>query len=110
MSAKTWQQLDVTKAKCQAARRAGLDFENYTVGSWDWGTVITILVRPTLLVNLLESLENMPEVEKVEEEPVARGDFPSFHKMLRPVSRLSINTSKRIRVTMKETEMARQNS
>lgn len=77
-----------------------------TAGSWDWGAAI--LVQPTTLVNLLERLENMPEVEKVEEEPTAKGDFSSFPKKFRVLSRANISLSKRLRLTLKESSMAKQ--
>ncbi len=79
-----------------------------TVGSWDCGAVITILVWPTVLVNLPESLENMPEVEKAEEEPLARGALSTFSRKFGFLPRPSISLSKRIRVTLKEPNMARQ--
>lgn len=43
----------------------------HMVGSWDGSAVIRILAPPEELTNLLERLETMPEVEKVEEEPLA---------------------------------------
>jgi len=82
----------------------------HTVGTWDWGTVITVSVRPTALSSLLDQLGNMPEVEKVEEEPLARGAFSSFPKKFGALPRLRISPSKRFRVTLKETDMARQDS
>jgi len=80
------------------------------IGSWDWGTVITILVQPSALLNLLERLQNTPEVEKVEEESPARGAFSSFPKKFGALPKLRISSSKRFRVTLKETDMARQGS
>jgi len=80
----------------------------HAAGSWDCGAVITILGGPTTLVNLLERLENMPEVEKVEEEPTAKGASYSFPKKFGGLPRSSIRPSKRIRVTLKESSMARQ--
>jgi len=79
-----------------------------TVGSWDRGTVITIVPHSATLSSLLITLANMPEVEKVEEEPLERGTFSSFTKKFRLLPSLGINPSKRIRVTLKETGMARQ--
>ena len=73
-----------------------------TTGSWDRGTVITVWPQPTTLSSLLITLANMPEVEKVEEEPLARGAFSSFTKKLRLLPRLGINSGKRVRVTLKE--------
>jgi len=78
----------------------------HTVGTWDWGTVITVLVRPTALSSLVDQLGNMPEVEKVEEEPRARGAFSSFPKKFGALPRLGISPSKRFRVTLKETSVA----
>ncbi len=79
-----------------------------TVGSWDCGTVITIQSRPATFSSLLIKLANMPEVEKVEEEPLTRGAFSSFPRKFGLLPRLSISPSKRIRVTLKEAGMARQ--
>ena len=97
---------------CQLEKRLH-DSYNYvsimhTVGSWDWGIVITILVWPTGLDSLLNELANMPEVEKVVEKPLARDAFSSFRKKFRVLPRLSISPSKRITVNLKETVMARQ--
>jgi DNA-binding NarL/FixJ family response regulator len=78
------------------------------VGSWDRGTVITIQLFNNPLVNFLDRLGNMPEVEKVEEEPLARGAFSSSLKKFGVLPRSSISPSKRISVTLKETGMARQ--
>jgi len=74
----------------------------YTVGSWDWGTVITIRLQPATFSSLLDKLGNMPEVEKLGEEPLARDAFSSFPKKFRVLPRSSISPSKRIRVTLKE--------
>lgn len=79
-----------------------------TVGSWSGGTVITTLLGPTTPPSLLVlTLANMPEVEKVEEEPLARGTISSFPKNVGVLPWLSISPSERIRVTLKETSMAR---
>ncbi len=87
---------------CQVEETLHYDSIMRVVGSWDWGTAITIMLRPTALANLLERLENMPGVEKAEEEPLARGAFSSFPKKFGVLPRLSISPSKRIRVTLKE--------
>ncbi len=78
------------------------------VGSWDKGTVITIQLFDNPLVNFLDRLGNMPEVEKVDEEPLARGAFSSPLKKFWVLPGSSISPSKRISVTLKETGMARQ--
>lgn len=76
-----------------------------TVGSWSGPTIITILLGPSTSLSLLVlKLANMPEVEKVEEEPLARG---TFAKNMGVLPELSISPSERIRVTLKETSMAR---
>jgi len=49
----------------------------------------------------------MPEVEKVEEEPLVRGTISSFPKNVGGLPELSINPSERIRVTLKETSLVR---
>ena len=79
-----------------------------TVGSWCSPTVITTVLGPTTSPSLLVlKLANIPEVEKVEEEPVARGAFASFPKNVGVLPGLNISPSERIRVTLKETSMAR---
>ena len=74
-----------------------------TVGSSNWGTAVTIVLKPTQLTNLMDELMNMPEVEKVE-APVRHG-FPGHFKKLAGLLRSRANHSKRIQVTLKETLM-----
>jgi len=100
---------------CQLEEKFHDNYDNYasimrTVSSWNRGTVITILLEPNRLPNLLDKLGNMPEVEKVEEEPLARGASSSFPKKFGTLPWSSISPSKRIRVTLKETVMARHGS
>jgi len=45
----------------------------------------------------------MPEVEKIEEEPIANGILVSFAKKLGFMPGLGINPSKRFHLTLKET-------
>ena len=73
------------------------------VGSWDGGTIMTIPVKRTALFGLLDQLGNIPEVEKVEEETLARDAFSSFSKKFKILSKSNIRPSKRISVTLKET-------
>ena len=93
---------------CQLEERLLDDCDHYagilhTVGSWDCGTVITILLQPNRLPTLLDKLGNMPDIEKVEEEPLARDVFSSFPKKFGNLPRSSLSPSKKIRVTLKET-------
>jgi len=80
----------------------------HTVGSWDLGTVITIWLYPTRLSSLLDKLGNMPEVEKVDEEPLASGASSSFPEKFGVLPRPSIIPGKRLRITLKETGIASQ--
>lgn len=73
------------------------------VGSWDQGTVITIRLQPARFSGFVDKLGNMPEVEKVEEEPLARGAFSRSLEKFWGLPKLSISLSKRIRVTLEET-------
>jgi hypothetical protein len=66
------------------------------------------MVRSTVLANLLERLKNMPEVEEVKEESTANSTFFSLPKKSRVLSRTSFSPSKRIRITLREPDMARQ--
>lgn len=77
----------------------------HTVGSWDHGTVITVLVQSGRLSSFLDELGNMPEVEKVEEQP-ARYNSVSFLKKSRLLLRLGISPCKKVRVILQETGMA----
>jgi len=79
-----------------------------TVGSWDRGTVITIQPYGTTHSSLIVALANIAEVEKVEEEPLAKGAFPHFAKKFSLLPSLGINPSTRIRVTLKESVTAKQ--
>jgi DNA-binding NarL/FixJ family response regulator len=82
-----------------------------TAGSWNRRTTITILPHcATTPSTLVITLANMPEVEKVEEQPVAKGVLSSLTQKFGVLPRSSISPSKRIRVTLKETDIARQES
>ena len=90
-----------------------LDTDNYgsilrTAYSWDSSVVITILMESAKLSNLVIKLANMSEVETVEEEPLATGVFSSTIEKFRGLPASSIRPSKRIRVTLKESILARQ--
>ena len=76
--------------------------------SWDWGTVITILPRSRTLADLIDKLDNMTDVEKVEAEPLAGSAISTFPKRFGFLTRLGISPSKRIHVTLKQTSIARQ--
>ena len=71
------------------------------IGTWDLGTLITVSIGRSLLSDLLDKLSHMPDVEKVEEEPTARGAVPDYQRRLGAVLRTRISPSKRIRVTLK---------
>ena len=79
----------------------------HMVGSWDRGVIITISLGSTPLSSLLEQLDDMPEVKKVEEEPLARDVFSSLRKKLGVLLNSSIGPSKRFCITLKETSMTR---
>jgi len=95
---------------CQLGKRLNNDNGSYncasivhTVGSWNCGAVISLTLRATTLVALLKRLEIMPEVEKVEEEPLLAGDdLSSFHKKFGFLSSSNISHSNRVRVTLNE--------
>jgi len=79
-----------------------------TVGSWNHGTTITIRSSASTQSTLAIALAHIAEVEKVEEEPVPRGVFPSLRQKFGLLPYLGINPSKRFRVALQETGMARQ--
>lgn len=78
----------------------------HVVGSWERGAVITILVLPDALVNLVEKLQGMPEVNELEEELLAGDALSSLPKKLWTPLRVTSSPSKRIRITLKETSFA----
>lgn len=78
----------------------------HIVGSWDRGTAIKILVRPTTLATLRHKLANMPDVITVEEEPETGVRFPSLLKNPGGLRRSSTNPIKRICLTLKGTGIA----
>jgi len=73
-----------------------------TVSSWDWGTVISVQLKPTSLTNLLDELGNMPDVEKVVEEPSAREGFSNLLRRFRTLTSSKASLRKRIVITLKE--------
>ena len=78
------------------------------VGSWDRGTAITLTLRSTTLASLLNEIANMPNIKAVEEESPAKGAFSGLLKNFGVLPRSSISPSKKIRVTLKQTGMAKQ--
>ncbi len=87
---------------CQLGDILNGDFASIicTVGSWDRGTVITIRSRPNMLPNLAVELANMPEVEKVEEEPLVKGALSNFTNKFEFPIRLETNPGRRLYVTL----------
>ena len=77
-----------------------------TVRSWDCGTIITVMLEPTQVSNLVIKLACMPDVEKVGEDWPATDAFSSFADRHRVLPTSSINPSKRFYLTLEETEVA----
>ena len=76
-------------------------------GSWKRGTVITTQPQPMAPSSFLIELANMPEVEKVEE--LGEDSFKKHNQRMRAFRFFhSEKTMKTMRVTLKETDMARQ--
>lgn len=71
------------------------------IGTWDLGTVITVSLGYSSLSDLLDKLNHMPDVEKVEEGPIAEDTFHGDRKKIWAVLKPRISRSKRIRVTLK---------
>ena len=68
--------------------------------------LVTILIQPTKLGNLVIKLANMPEVEEVREEPPASAILSSFPVKFACLPMSSIGTNKRLVVTLQNTEPA----
>lgn len=71
-----------------------------TVGSWDCGTCITILVKPDPNANLLDKLSSMPNVVNAEEEILIDNGFPHFLKRFKNMGKLRTSPKKRILVSL----------
>lgn len=76
-----------------------------TIGSWNHGTSIKILTRLGMAYNLLEILNNMPEVETLEEEPMGGSTLSRLARRFGVHRASSIGSSKRFHVTLKEGDM-----
>ena len=79
-----------------------------TVGSFNQETLITFLLGTSSAADILDKIREMPEVEKVEEEPLVSGVFSRFHTRFARFSTSSISSSRRFRLTLKENSLARQ--
>lgn len=80
----------------------------HIIGSWDWGTIITLSLSSNQSVNLLEKLENLPEVERVEQKPLIRGTHPVLPKKFGTLPKPRISPNKIIHITLKETNISTQ--
>lgn len=78
-----------------------------TAYSVDSGTTITVAMQHHKFSNLVIKLANMREVEKVEEEPHARGAICSFPDKPRVLQGVSLTPTKSIRVILAEANRAR---
>ena len=76
-----------------------------TIGSWEWGAAITILVKRTPVQSILEGLRSMPDVEKVEDEALAKGTW-GFLRKFKALQRLRGQRSTSIMVTLKQASVA----
>ena len=79
-----------------------------TVGSWEWGAAVTISVKPTSFENMLEKLESIPCVERVEDKTLATTGGPGFLRRFRALQRSRNKASKSIMLTLRQAEVARQ--
>ncbi|MFC1906451.1 response regulator transcription factor [Chloroflexota bacterium] len=75
------------------------------VGSWKGDTAITItLPKPTPFANILDRLEEMPEVGAIGDNPLAVGTDPGLFKKVATIPRPIIRTRRTIFVTLKNGE------
>jgi len=75
-----------------------------TVGSWNKGTTITILLKPDTLSDLLGKLGAIPGVERIEEAPPTRDSTPGYLKQCRALSSSRTSSQKRVLVILKQAE------
>ena len=72
------------------------------VGSWKGDTAITIaLPKPTPVANILNELEEMPEVGTIKEEPPTGKADPSLFKKIAAMPRLKTRIRKTVFITLK---------
>ena len=77
-------------------------------GSWRSGIVVTIALQSITLAGLLDKLASISDVETVDEELLAEGDFPDSSKKFGILAGPGTSPSKRLHVVLKETGVARQ--
>ena len=81
-----------------------------TVGSWNWGTAITVLLESIPGKDILDKLKNMPDVEKVEDAVKVEEELPTTNGLSGLPRKLKMFPSpkKRIQITLKKDVMAGQ--
>jgi len=73
------------------------------VGSWQEGTVITIILDQAItLADIMNKLENMPEVEAIAEKPLSNEVSPKLLKKAVDIPRLNNRFRKTIFVTLEK--------
>jgi len=73
------------------------------VGTWKGDTAITIaLPKPTPLTNILNKLEEMPEVGTIGEEPLTGEADPSLLKKVANMPKLNTKIRKTVFITLKD--------
>ena len=77
----------------------------YTCGR---DTIVTIQMQPTKFSNLMLKMAIMPGVERVAKGPLATGTLAIIPQKSGAQLLSGINLSKRVRISLKETEVARQ--
>jgi DNA-binding NarL/FixJ family response regulator len=78
-----------------------------TVGSWEWGAIVTLSTRPAAFESFLETLESMSDVESIVDEGLTTGG-PGFLKRFRALQRSRGKSGKGVMVTLKQADMAKQ--
>jgi hypothetical protein len=64
--------------------------------------VISIMARPVKINNLIDKLQSMPEVEKVDVEPLADDAVPDLPRKFGFLARLGASPSKKVSVILRE--------
>ncbi len=77
------------------------------VGSWDEGATIALTLQPNTLAGLLGKLANMPNIKTIKEEPLVKRTISNLANKFGVLLKLGTNPSRRIRITLRKTEMAR---
>ena len=78
-----------------------------SVGSWDWGAVVTVSVKPTSFEGVLSTLSGLPDVERIESDTLTAAG-PGFFKKFRALQKSRGKATKSVMLTLRRVEAPRE--